>query len=286
MQFVEGESLGQRLARQRRLPLDEAMPIFEQCLAGLEAAHAQGLIHRDIKPGNVLFDRERPGLAGRFRPRPPYRSGSADDGHRRGDGHGRLHLAGTGPRAARRRPSDFYSLGVMFYQLLSGRLPFTADTPTAMIFQHAYEEPFPLTKAAPDVPQPLVEIIARMMAKDPAERYDSCAAVLADLRAFREGRPVETWDGLNPSGNDVETDCQSRPGNEADPRTDYQSVRRENATRPPRPPSAPRHAVAAGEGLGGHDIPPARTAGPPGTPGHARNRSTARWRSTSAARSG
>ena len=85
--------------------------------------------------------------------------------------------------------SDIYSLGVMFYQLLAGRLPFQAETPTAMIFQHAYEEPFPLAQAAPDVPQPVLEIIARMMAKDPAERYGSCAAVLADLRAFREGRP-------------------------------------------------------------------------------------------------
>ena len=66
--------------------------------------------------------------------------------------------------------SDIYSLGVMYYQMLSGRLPFKAETPTAMIFQHAYEAPFPLVQGAPDVPQPLIEIIARMMAKDPAQR--------------------------------------------------------------------------------------------------------------------
>jgi len=159
MQFIEGESLGQRLARQRRLPLEQATPIVEQCLAGLEAAHAQGLVHRDVKPGNVLLDRR----------------------------------------------SDIYSLGVMFYQLLAGSLPFAADTPTAMIFQHAYEEQFPLTKAAPDVPQPMVEIIARMMAKDPAQRYGSCAAVLADLRAFREGRPVEDAGRIgHPSGEEAD----------------------------------------------------------------------------------
>ncbi len=192
MQFIEGESLGQQLVRQGRLPLEQALAIVEQCLAGLEAAHAQGLVHRDVKPGNILLDR---------------RSGQAvlvDFGLVRQIG-AEAQMTATGvvmgtvdyiaPEQARGQPvdgrSDIYSLGVMFYQMLAGRLPFHAETPTAMIFQHAYEEPFPLKQAAPDVPQPVLEIIARMMAKDPDERYRSCAAVLADLKAFREGRPLE-----------------------------------------------------------------------------------------------
>jgi len=198
MQFIEGESLGQQLARQQRLPLEQATGIVEQCLAGLEAAHARGLVHRDIKPGNVLLDHGASGALGRGR------AVLVDFGLVRQAG-AEAQMTDTGvvmgtadyiaPEQARGQHvdgrSDIYSLGVMFYLLLAGRLPYRADTPTAMIFQHAYEEPFPLTRAAPDVPQPVIQVIARMMAKDPAERYGSCAAVLADLRAFREGRPVQ-----------------------------------------------------------------------------------------------
>ena len=185
------ESLAQHLSREKRLPVDEAVTIIEQCLAGLGAAHAQGLIHRDVKPGNILLERAS------------GRAVLVDFGLVR-HLHADTRMTATGvlmgtvnyiaPEQARGKAvdgrADIYSLGVMFYELLAGRLPFLSDSPTAMIFQHAYEEPFPLKQAAPNVPQPLVDIIAHMMAKEPAERYPSCAAVLADLRAFREGRPV------------------------------------------------------------------------------------------------
>lgn len=188
MQFIEGQSLAQRLRREKPLPVDETVAIVEQCLAGLEAAHAQGLIHRDVKPGNILLEQG---------------SGRAiliDFGLVRHLNSG-IRMTATGvlmgtvdyvaPEQAKGKTidgrADIYSLGVMFYELLAGHLPFVSDNPTAMIFQHAYEEPFPLEQAAPDVPQSLVDIVASMMAKKPAERYSSCAAVLADLRAFRQG---------------------------------------------------------------------------------------------------
>jgi uncharacterized protein (TIGR03067 family) len=191
MQLIDGQSLAQRLAREKRLPIDEAITIVKQCLAGLGAAHAQGLIHRDVKPGNILLER-----AG-------DRAMLVDFGLARHlNASTRMTVTGVimgtvdylAPEQARGRAidgrTDIYSLGVMFYELLAGRLPFLCDSPTAMIFQHAYELPFPLKQAAPEVPQPLVDIVARMMAKEPDDRYASCAAVLADLRAFREGRPV------------------------------------------------------------------------------------------------
>jgi predicted Ser/Thr protein kinase len=197
MQFIEGESLGQRLARNRRLPVDEATAIIRQCLAGLEAAHAHGLIHRDVKPGNVLLD---------------CRSGRAvlvDFGLVRQIGVTGQPMTATGvvlgtvdyiaPEQARGQAvdgrSDIYALGVMFYQLLSGRLPFKGDTPTALLFQHAYEEPLPLAQAADEIPQPVADVVARMMAKLPGDRYPNCAAVLADLRAVQEGRPIAAVQG-------------------------------------------------------------------------------------------
>jgi serine/threonine protein kinase len=188
MQFIEGESLAQQLAREKRLPAEQALAMIQQCLAGLEAAHRQGLVHRDIKPSNVLLEQSS------------GRAMLVDFGLvRRMDGGPRHTASGLvmgtvdyiAPEQARAQPvdgrADIYSLGVMFYQLLAGRLPFQADTPTTMIFQHAYEEPLPLDQAVPGVPRPLADIIARMMAKEPAERYPDCAAVLADIAAYRQG---------------------------------------------------------------------------------------------------
>jgi hypothetical protein len=74
--------------------------------------------------------------------------------------------------------------------MLSGRLPFRADSPSAMIFQHAYEKPAPLGEAAPDAPGPLTAVVDRLMAKDPAARYQSCEDVLADVRRWRAGEPL------------------------------------------------------------------------------------------------
>jgi hypothetical protein len=191
MQLVDGESLSERLARQQRLPLEQALEIGEQCLAGLEAAHRQGLIHRDIKPANVLLERQT------------GRAMLVDFGlvRRIGQDAG-LTTSGTfvgtldyiAPEQARGQKvdgrADIYSLGALMYQLLSGRLPFEAETPEAMLFQHASEQPLPLREAAPELPQPVAGIVNRMIAKDPEDRYLSCAEVLADLRAFRKGRPV------------------------------------------------------------------------------------------------
>ena len=192
MQLVEGESLAERLGRCGSLSTREALEIGEQCLAGLGAAHGQGLIHRDVKPGNILME-----------------SGSGrallvDFGLVRTIGRTtRITATGTimgtvdyiAPEQARGLPidgrSDIYSLGILLYELLAGRLPFEAESPTAMIFQHAYEQPLPLGQAAPDVPEPVQRIVARMMAKSPDDRYPHCAAALADVQAFLAGRPLE-----------------------------------------------------------------------------------------------
>ena len=191
MQYVDGESLAERLRREGRLSVDEALDLIEQCLAGLQAAHARGLIHRDVKPGNILIERQT------------GRAMLVDFGLvRRLDQSDQMTATGVvmgtvdyiAPEQARGRKVDarvdVYSLGVLLYQLLSGRLPFVADSPTSMIFQHAYESPFPLEEAVPGVPPAVVEIIARMMAKDPEIRYPDCAAVLADIAAYRKGQPL------------------------------------------------------------------------------------------------
>lgn len=190
MQFVEGESLAQRLQR-GLLPLDEAVDVIQQCLAGLSAAHAEGLIHRDIKPANVLLES------------PSGRAVLVDFGLARYvQDESRITVAGVilgtvaylSPEQIRGLPldarSDLYSLGVLIYELLTRQLPFQAESPTAVIFQQAYESPRPLSEIKPDLPGPLVAIVERLLAKDLPDRYPSGEAVLADLQAYREGRPL------------------------------------------------------------------------------------------------
>jgi serine/threonine protein kinase len=189
MRLIDGEPLSARLDRQGTLPLDEAVALIEKCLEGLQAAHEEDLIHRDIKPGNILMEREtgEPVLV--------------DFGLVRRTGQ-QTRMTATGmvmgtvdymaPEQARGKKTDcradIYALGVLFYQTLAGRLPFDANTPTAMIFQHAYEDPLPITRWVPDLPEPVVRITERMMAKDRELRYPNCEAVLADIQAYREGR--------------------------------------------------------------------------------------------------
>ena len=134
--------------------MDETLAVLEQCLAGLSVAHRAGLVHRDVKPGNVLLEAESGlrlvadfGLV-RGNQRPKRRHV-----HGRRHGHGGLHRLPSTPLPRRwTTRSDLYSVGVMAYRMLSGRLPFEAKTPTAMLFQHAYETPKPLGEAVPDAP--------------------------------------------------------------------------------------------------------------------------------------
>lgn len=191
MQLVEGASLQTLLDEGHAFELATTLKIIKQCLDGLGAAHRRRLVHRDVKPGNVLFD-SRTGVAM-----------LVDFGLVR-TLHGMSRMTESGvimgtvdyiaPEQARGlevdERADQYSLGVMAYELLAGRLPFTADSPTAMIFQHAYESPYPLWKAAPHVPRAVVDIVMRMMAKEARQRYPDVNAALADLRSFETGKPI------------------------------------------------------------------------------------------------
>ncbi|HEY3968800.1 MAG TPA: protein kinase [Planctomycetaceae bacterium] len=203
MQFVEGESLAERLGREERLGVVETLKIVEQALAGLAAAHDQGMVHRDIKPGNILLD-SRSGRAlladfGLVKSLDSSVAGKTATGIVMGTADYISPEQGRG-RAVDHR-SDLYSVGVLLYRMLSGRLPFTADSPTALIFQHVYEPPPDLQSVVPDVPAALAQMVARLLAKSPADRHQTAEGVLADLRVIRAGEPLPRFPSRSPAGS-------------------------------------------------------------------------------------
>ena len=190
MEYVEGEDLQQVMRRERYVNLREAVEVVRDVASALEAAHAKGIIHRDIKPSNVMIDRDGIvkvmdfGLA---------KATASDDANLTNAGL----IMGTpnylSPEQGRGDPldsrSDLYSLGVVFYELLAGKLPFRADTPAGLIFKHVYEPPPDLLEQRPDLPPFLVEVCNRLLCKDRDERYPNAAEVLADLDEFLDNAP-------------------------------------------------------------------------------------------------
>ena len=182
--FVAGESVRGRLQRERRLPIAEAVDLATQIADGLAHAHGFGIVHRDVKPENVLLDGGRALVAdfgiskvlatepdglhtatGMVVGTPRYMSPEQAGG-----------TQGVDPR------SDVYALGVMLYELLVGEVPFDAPTPVDVLFKHLHEPPQPPRLRAADVPEELEAIVLRALSKDPADRFPGANAFAEALR--------------------------------------------------------------------------------------------------------
>jgi len=174
LDFVDGSSLAEIMTAQR-LPLDRVVAIAGDVLSALQAAHELRLVHRDLKPGNVLID-GRGGHVTDFGMVQPLHGGL--------DPHGDL-IVGTpaymSPEQCRGRPldgrSDLYSFGVMFYEMVTGALPYRDTRAGAIATAAADQEIVPIRERAPDLPRALVEVIEECLHKDPAERPRSALAV-------------------------------------------------------------------------------------------------------------
>ena len=187
MSLVQGESLAARIAREPRASFDFVAEVLEQVADALAYAHANGIVHRDIKPDNILLDRES------------GRAMVTDFGIARAAESGaRLTQAGiavgtpafmspeqaTGERDVDGR-SDVYSLGVVGYLLLAGRLPFEAATTPAMLVKHVSETPPPIRRVRPEAPPVLVELLEKCLAKRPADRWENALTLRDALRRAR-----------------------------------------------------------------------------------------------------
>ena len=179
MPFVEGETLRQRLQQAGTLPLREAVHVLGCVARALGYAHRRGVVHRDVKPENVLIGKESVFLADFGIAKPVDATASPD-----------LTLGGLvigtptymAPEQAAADPAadhraDIYAFGVLAYEVLAGQPPF-ADLPLGLLFAaHATREPEALSRRRPDVPPSLAALISRCLRKDPVERWDSADAI-------------------------------------------------------------------------------------------------------------
>jgi serine/threonine-protein kinase len=183
MQFVEGHDLKDVLQKRGRMTAAEAISIASQVCAALSAAHARGLIHRDVKPQNILIDRKGHARLSDFG---IVKALSGPELTQTGMTFGTA--AYISPEQATGQPisaaSDVYGLGCVMYEMLAGTPPFTGDNPAIVAYKQVWEQPRPLHMLAPETPPSLERIIMTCLQKDPRARYPNTDSLAADLTAL------------------------------------------------------------------------------------------------------
>lgn len=197
MELLEGEDLGMRLEQRRYLAPEEALAIVHAILEGLAAAHAAGIVHRDLKPGNVFLARTANGEVVKL---VDFGISKVEDDRmtRTGTMMGtpvymapESFLLGAAFVDAR---ADLYAVGVILYEMLSGRLPYEAPSYEALVLKVATEPPPPFTTVAPQAPSALARLVDRAMARRPEDRFPDARAMQAAVAEVRAGglAPVAT----------------------------------------------------------------------------------------------
>src|SRR5215467_2237656 len=188
MELVEGETLQHMLRTRGKLPVPEVVDMLEQMLSGLRAAHKAGVIHRDLKPGNIMRDAQGRvvimdfGLA---------RSLESDGMTKTGAMLGTIEYMSPEQAlgSALDARSDLFTVGLICYELLTGKMPFHADSAVASLLRRTQERAAPISDLDKEIPGVLSNIVSKCLERDPALRYQSAQALLDDLYAWQGKGP-------------------------------------------------------------------------------------------------
>ncbi|MET9359860.1 protein kinase [Streptomyces sp. NPDC006632] len=282
MEYVEGEPLGSTLQRDVQqygaMPADKALKVTADVLAALEVSHEMGLVHRDIKPGNVMMTKR--GIVKVM-----------DFGIARAMQSGVTSMTQTGmvvgtpqylsPEQALGRGvdarSDLYSVGIMLFQLLTGRIPFDADSPLAIAYAHVQEEPVAPSSVNRSITPAVDALVARALKKNPNERFPSAQAMHDEIHRIASAgqmgaAPVITGGAPPVSGAGVGAtvfpplDSQAAPGLQGSVQTPYQAGPYGPPTPAPTPMVQPSYGYPQQHAPMGAATPPPYTMSPAHTP--------------------
>lgn len=190
MEYVQGKTLKAVIQERGKLSAPLACQIAIRILSALEHAHRNGIVHRDIKPQNILVHEDGHIKVADFGIARIADSATLTHGD---NVMGSVHYfspeqaRGEGATAA----SDIYSTGIVLYEMLTGRVPYDGDNPVAVAMQHLHAAPAPIQSISPDVPPSVVRVCMRAMEKNPAARYQTAREMATDLRAALEERGAE-----------------------------------------------------------------------------------------------
>ncbi len=193
MEYVHGRTLAEILKTNNRLTPKQGAEIASEVAAALGFAHEAGLAHRDIKPANILIGSSGQVKVADFGIARAMNSATESNLTQAGSVMGTAsYFSPEQAQGAQPDPrSDLYSLGIVMYEMIAGKPPFTGENAVSIAYKQVHDQPTPLNRVVEGVPRPFEAIIAKLLAKDPKLRYPSAHALRDDLRRFRNGEQVQ-----------------------------------------------------------------------------------------------